>query len=102
MWPSIWRLAPDVQSSKLLDLAAIETIVVAVNRNSGLSHRCQGPCKKSKNHLVCISLVFITLIGTLFICHQWGSLENMGKLPTQEKVVTYLLEPQIWQFKERS
>ena len=29
--PSIWSLAPDVQSSKSLDLAAIDTIVVAVN-----------------------------------------------------------------------
>ena len=31
MWPSIWRLAPDVWSSKLLDLVAIDKIVVAVN-----------------------------------------------------------------------
>ena len=30
-WPPIWRLAPDILSSKLLDLAAIDTIVVAVN-----------------------------------------------------------------------
>ena len=33
------------------------------------------------------------LIGTLFICHQWGSLTDMGTPPTWEKVVTYLLEP---------
>ena len=38
-WPSIWRLAPDVWSSKSLDLAAIDTIVVAMNRNSGSSHK---------------------------------------------------------------
>ena len=31
VWPSIWRLAPDVQSSKLLDLVAIDVKVVAMN-----------------------------------------------------------------------
>ena len=30
-WPSVWRLAPDLQSSKLLDLVAIDMIVVAMN-----------------------------------------------------------------------
>ena len=33
------------------------------------------------------------LIGTLFECHQWGSLTDVGTPPTWEKVVTYLLEP---------
>ena len=46
-----------------------------------------------KNHLVCISHAFITLIGTPFIPHQWGSLIDMGTPPTWEKVVTYLLKP---------
>ena len=55
--------------------------------------RCKGPCKKSKNHLVCVSHVFITLIGTPFICHQWGSLADVWMPPTWEKVVTYLLKP---------
>ena len=31
MWPSIWRLAPDVLSPRLLDLAAIDLKLVAVN-----------------------------------------------------------------------
>ena len=31
VWPSMWRLAPGVLSSKLLDLVAIDTIVVAMN-----------------------------------------------------------------------
>ena len=31
VWPSVWRLAPDVQLSKLLDLVAIDVTVVAVN-----------------------------------------------------------------------
>ena len=30
-WPSIWRLAPDVLSSRSLDLAAIDMKLVAVN-----------------------------------------------------------------------
>ena len=30
-WPSIWRLAPDVLSPRLLDLAAIDVKLVAVN-----------------------------------------------------------------------
>ena len=31
MWPSIWRLAPDVSSTRLLDLAAMDMKLVAVN-----------------------------------------------------------------------
>ena len=30
-WPSIWRLVPDVLSSRSLDLAAIDMKLVAVN-----------------------------------------------------------------------
>ena len=33
------------------------------------------------------------LIGTPCICHQGGSLADMGMPPTWEKVVTYLLKP---------
>ena len=31
VWPSVWRLTPDVWSSKLLDLVAIDATVVAMN-----------------------------------------------------------------------
>ena len=31
VWPSVWRLAPDVWFSKLLDLATIDATVVAMN-----------------------------------------------------------------------
>ena len=49
-WPTVWRLAPDIQSSKSLDLAAIDMIVVAVNWNPGSSHmnRVQRPWQKMK------------------------------------------------------
>ena len=31
VWPLIWRLAPDIWSSKLLDLVAIDMTVVVMN-----------------------------------------------------------------------
>ena len=31
MWPSFWRLAPDILSSRSLDLAAIDMKLVAMN-----------------------------------------------------------------------
>ena len=31
MWPSVWRLAPDVSSTRSLDLAAMDMKLVAVN-----------------------------------------------------------------------
>ena len=51
MQPSIWRLAPDIQSFKSLDLVAIDIIVVAMNWNSGSSHmnQVQRPLQEIKN-----------------------------------------------------
>ena len=91
----LWRLTPDVQSSKSLDLVAIDMIVVAVHWNSRSSHTTwvQRPLQEIKIHLVWGSHVFITLIETLFICHKQGSLVDVGTPPTWEKVVTYLLKP---------
>ena len=59
------------------------------------SHKlgAKAPCKKWKNHLDCINCVFSMVIGTPFICHQWGPLTDVGMPSTWEKVVTYLLEP---------
>ena len=95
MWPSVWMLCQDIWPSKSLNLVAIDMIVVAMNWNSGSSHTnwAQRPWQEIRKHLVCISHIFIMLIGTLFICHQWGSLAGMGMPPTWEKVVTYLLKP---------
>ena len=96
-WCSIWRLTPDIWSSKSLDLVAIDMIVVDVNWTETLDQVTRnghkGPCKKWKNHLVCINCIFFTLIQDPFICHQWRSLADVGTPPTWEKVVTYLLEP---------
>ena len=70
-------------------------IVLAMNWNSASSHtnQVQRPLQEIKNHLVCVNCIFFMLIGTPFICHQWGSLTDVGMPPTWEKVVTYLLEP---------
>ena len=53
MWPLIGRLAPNVWSSESLDLVAIDTIVVAMNRNSRLSctNRAQRPLQEMKTPL---------------------------------------------------
>ena len=37
MWPSAWSFAPDILSTRLLDLAAIDTKLVATNWNSRYS-----------------------------------------------------------------
>ena len=49
-WPSVWRLAPDIWSSKSVDLVAIDTIVVAVNWNFRSSHtnQAQRPWQEMK------------------------------------------------------
>ena len=95
MWPSIWRLAPDVQSSKSLDLVAIDTIVVAMNWNSRSSHtnQVQRPWQEIKKtpglhlpHLYHVDW------DSIYMPH-WGSLADVGMPPTWEKVVTYLLKP---------
>ena len=34
--------------------------------------------RNKTNHLVLVSHILVILFGTLFICHQWGSLSDMG------------------------
>ena len=41
--------------------------------------------RNKTNHLVWISCILVTLFGTPFICHQWGSLSDIGMPPTWEK-----------------
>ena len=87
-WPSIWRLAPDVLFSRSLHLAAIDTKLVAVNWTPDwviqIGHK--GPGKKQKTtHLVWVSCILVMLFGTPFICHQQGSLSDVGMPPIWEK-----------------
>ena len=72
-WPSIWRLTPDVSSTRLLDLATMDMKLVAVNWNSRFSHSILGAkalARNKTNHLVWVSCILVTLFGTPFICHQ--------------------------------
>ena len=41
--------------------------------------------RNKTNHLVWVSCILVTLFGTLFIHHKWGSLSDVGMPPTQEK-----------------
>ena len=41
--------------------------------------------RNKTNHLIQGNHVLVTLFGTLFICHQWGSLSDVGRPPTREK-----------------
>ena len=96
MWPSIWRLAPDVLSTRSLNLAAMDMKLVAVNQNSGFSHSIwvQRPWQEIKqttwfelatslSH--CLGLHLYTTNGAP--SQMWGCLQP-GR-----KVVTYLQEP---------
>ena len=94
VWPLVWRLTPDVWSSKPLDLAVIDVTVVAVNWNSRLSHTiwAQRLLQEIKNHWVCTNCIFSTVNGIPFIHHQ-VSLASVGMLLTWEKVIIYFPKP---------
>ena len=88
MWPSVWRLTPDVSSTRSLNLAAMDMKLVAVNWNSRYSHSMwvQRPWQETKtNHLIWVNCILVTLFGTPFIFHQQGSLSDVGTPPTWEK-----------------
>ena len=41
--------------------------------------------RNKTNHLILVNHVLVTLFGTPFICHQQGSLSDVGIPPTWEK-----------------
>ena len=95
-WPSIWRLAPDISSTRSLDLAAMDTKLVVVNWKSRYSHLIwvQRPWQEIKQTTwfeltaslsCCLGLCLYTTNGAP--SQVWGHLQP-GK-----KVVTYLQEP---------
>ena len=95
-WPSIWRLTPDVSSSRSLDVAAMDMKLVAVNWNSGYSHLMwvQRPRQEIKQ------TTWFELTTSLSHClglHLYatnGAPSQMwGCLQPGRKVVTYLQEP---------
>ena len=86
--PSIWELAPDILFPRSLDLAAIDM------KFSGCELKLQiwsfnvgakALARNKTNHLVWVSHVLFMLFGTPFICHQQGSLSDVGMPPTWEK-----------------
>ena len=103
--PSIWRLAPDILSTRSLNLAAMDTKLVDVNWNFGFSHSiwAQRPWQEIKQTTwselatslsCCLGLHSHATNGAPFM--MWGCLQP------QRKVVTYLQEHQAWQFKGQS
>ena len=95
-WPSIWRLTPDILSTRLLHLAAMDMNLVAVNWNSRFSHSIwvQRPWQEIKQTTWfeltaslsgCLGFHLYTINGAPF--QMWWCLQP-GR-----KVVTYLQEP---------
>ena len=87
-WPSIWRLAPDVLSTRSLNLAAIHMKLMAVNWNSRYGHSLwaqRSLARNHINHLIWGNHFLFTLFRTPCVCHQWGFLSDMGVPPTWEK-----------------
>ena len=95
-WPSIWRLTPDISSARSLDLAAMDTKLVAVNWNFKYSHSkwVQRPWQEMKQ------TTWFELTASLSHCLGL-CLYTTNRAPSQmwgcfqpgRKVVTYLQEP---------
>ena len=88
IWPSAWRLAPDVSSARSLNLVAIDMKLVAVNWKLQIQSFVMGTkalARNNINHLIWGNHFLVTLFSTPFVCHQWGSLSDMGMPPTREK-----------------
>ena len=86
--PPIWRLAPDVQSSRLLDLAAHWHEISGCELKLWIESFKLGTrtlARNKINHLVWVNCILVTLFGTPFIHHQQGSLSDVGMPPTWEK-----------------
>ena len=81
-WPSIWRLAPDVQSSKSLDLVAIDMTVVTVNWNSRSSHTngVQRPLEEIKTTWFVLAVSFSHWLGLCLYATNGDSLQTWGCL----------------------
>ena len=88
MGPSVWELAPDVLFPRSLDLAAIWHEISGCELKPKIQSFNVGTkalARNKTNHLVWVRHILVTLFGTPFICHQWGSLSDMGVPPTLEE-----------------
>ena len=101
IWPSTWRMAPDISSAKLLILAAIDTKLVAVNWNSRYSHSLwvQRPWQEIIQNIWSQTTASLSCCLGLHLYITNGAPSQMwGCLQPGRKVVTYLQEPP-WQIK---
>ena len=95
-WPSIWRLAPDILSTRSLNLATMDMKLVAVNLNSGYSHLMwvQRPWQEI-NQTTCFELTMSLshCLGLHSYATNKAPYQMWGCLQPGRKVVTYLQEP---------
>ena len=96
LWPSIWRLTQDVSSTRLLDLPAMDTKLVAVNWNSRYSHLMwvQRPWQEIKQTTWSeLTTSLSHCLGLHLYATNWAPSQMWGHLQPGRKVVTYLQEP---------
>ena len=96
VWPSVWRLAPDVSSTRSLNMAAMDTKLVAVNWNSGYSHLiwAQRPWQEIKQTTWFeLAMSFSHCLGLHLYTTNGDPSQMWGHLQPGRKVVTYLQEP---------
>ena len=95
-WPSIWRLAPDILSTKSLNLAAMDMKLVAVNWSSGFSHSIwvQRPWQEIKQTTWFeLAMSLSCCLGLHLYATNGAPSQMWGCLQPGRKVVTYLQEP---------
>ena len=102
VWPSVWRLAPDVQFSKSLDLAAIDMTVVAVNPKLQIKS-CKLGAKALPRNEETTGFALTTsfpqwlrfnLSTTNGLCSKCGDASDLGKGSHQPSWTS-----EFWQFK---
>ena len=95
-WPFIWRLAPDVSSTRSHDLAAMDMKLVAVNWNSRFSHSIwvQRPWQEIKQTTWFeLATSLSHCLGLCLYTTNRAPSQMWGCLQPGRKVVTYLQEP---------
>ena len=95
-WPSIWRLAPDVLSTRSLNLAAMDMQLVAVNWNFGFSHSIwvQRPWQEIKQTTwFGLAASLSCCLGLHLYANNGAPSQTWGSLWPGRKVLTYLQEP---------
>ena len=101
-WHSIWRLTPDVLSTRALNLAAMDMKLVALNWSSRFCHSIwvQRPWQEIKQTTWFELATSLSHCLGLHLYAWWGSLSDVETPPTWEKGSHLLPRTnQAWQFK---